>query len=291
MRFEYHRFLLTPLNQGQLSFSDRPSREELIEKVFSEEHYTFQYRRTTYGFVKKFIRNKKVFGRIEKQRKTSIFLSPSKGFQEKQEEDWPGSHVFINLDDEKTTGQTEKSGQVIAVQCNKPIISSPINCLRALADKINEEILTNSGYYISINPILQDKRGFWSVVDEHKDKIKKVILIYTPPNLFELQNKLEVDLRKANEEFNTTSTQVVFENDGGHLKLPKDNNLLNESVDYVEQGAGGYKIFLKDGKKTIKSEAGVKTETFDGKELIIDSASDEEMDKIIQKVLMRDHHD
>ena len=97
----------------------------------------------------RFVRNKKAFGRLGKQKNATLYLSPAAGFQERQEEDWPGSHFFINLDDEKTARQTEKFGQVIAIQVNRPAINSPTNCLRALADKINEEIYS-FGYYLSI---------------------------------------------------------------------------------------------------------------------------------------------
>lgn len=286
MRFEYYRFLLTPLSQLELPFSENsPTREELPGAIFSpDKPYTFQYRGTAYGFVTRSVRNKKAFGRLGKQKNTTLHLSPASGFQEKQEEDWPGCHVFINLDDEKTTGQTEQFGQVIAIQVNRPAISSPTNCLRALADKINEEIYF-LGYYLSINPILQNKKGFWSVVDEHEGKIKKVVLTYTPPNLFDLKNKLEDELRQANEKFHTTSTQIVLENNVNHLKLPKNDPLLKESADYIDQGAGNFKIHLKKGKKTIKSEAGVKVETFEGIELDIENNSTLALEEIVMKVI------
>ena len=78
-------------------------------------------------------------------------------------------------------------------------------------------------------------------------------MTYTPPNLFNLKNKLEDDLREANQTFNTTSTQVVLENEMGNLDLPKNNELLKESAEYIDQGAGSYQVHLSVGKKVIKS--------------------------------------
>lgn len=286
MRLEYFRYLLSPLKQSRLAFVEELSREEVIRKIFSSEKiYTFPYGRNkgTFGFVTKLIHNKKAFGRIGRQKKTKLHLSPAEGFQEKQEEDWPGSHIFINLDDEKTTGQTEKSGQVIAIQSNRAVISNPTNCLRALADKINQEV-REYGYYLTINPILQEKKNFWSVVDKYDGHIKKVVLIYTPPNLFELKNKLEDDLKRANENFNTTKTEIVLENNSGDLRLPRENRLLKESAEYVDQGGGGYIIRMKDGKEIIKSEEGVETKTFEGKELNIEGASKEDLARIIHHI-------
>ena len=121
------------------------------------------------------------------------------------------------------------------------------------------------------------------MVDEYEDQIKKVVLTYTPPNLFDLKNKLEDELRQANEKFHTTSTQIVLENNVNHLKLPKNDPLLEESADYIDQGAGNFKIHLKNSKKTIKSEAGVKFETFEDIELDIENNSTLDLEEIIKK--------
>lgn len=286
MRLKYYRFLLSPLDQGYLPFSGEYSREEVINKIFSPGRvYTFPYGRfgSVFGFVTKKVYNKKAFGRIGRQRRTKFYLSPEEGFQEMHLEDWPGSDIFINLADEKTSGLVENAGQVIAIQSNRTVISNPTNCLRALADRINYDILDH-GYYLSINPILEKKKNFWSVVNEYEGQITKVVLIYTPPNLFELENKLEEDLKRANRDFNTTSVQIVLENDKGELNLSEDNALLNESAKYVDLGGGNYRISVRDGERTIKSEDGIKSEIFKGKELKIDGASDEDIKRIMRQI-------
>ena len=225
MKFEYFRFLLTPVEEPQLPLREKLDRKALIQDMFAEEKkYNFQSGRATYGFVVKNKIGNLVEARIGKRTTTRLHASPDNGFEEKEEEDWPGSSVFLNLDDEKGSGKSKESGQKIAFEANRVAITNPVNCLRALADKINEDI-THHGYFITINPILTAKKSFWAAVDENEGKIKKAVLTYTPPNLFNLQNNLEDDLRKANEKFNTTSTQVVLENESGNLHLPKDDQL------------------------------------------------------------------
>lgn len=284
MRFEYYRFLLTPERQKIFNVSVR-ERQDVIKQIFSaRDSYMFQYGRSTYGFVIKDRRGKKIFGRIGKQTSAKLSSSPETGFQEREEENWPGSHIFINLDDEKSTGNTEQFGQVIAVQSNRRAISNMGNCLRTLADKINREI-ADTGLYISINPILQKSRGFWNVVNEHSGKIRKVILIYTPPNLFDLQNKLEEDLKDVNKRYNTTSTQIVLKNDRGDLKLQKDDRLLNESARYIGEGAGRFRVYAKR-HRVIKSEAGVRTEEFSDITIEADKLGESEWD-MIENVLKR----
>lgn len=290
MKFEYFRFLLTPVKEPELPLVKRMERSELVQDIFSDgKHYKFKSGRATYGFVTKRKQGSLIQARIGKLTTARLHSSPDKGFAEKIEEDWPGSNVFINLDDEKESGKTRDIGQTIAFELNRSAIANSVNCLRALADSINQTII-HHGYYITINPILMPKKSFWSVVDEYDGKIKKIILTYTPPNLFNLQNSLEDDLRTANENFNTTSTQIVLENEVGHLKLPKENQLLQQSAEYIDLGNGSFSLHLRDGKtKVVKSESGVKTETFSGVEMNLTGKSVEDVQQIIESILLKRH--
>ncbi len=294
MKFEYYRFLLTPIDEPELPLHGKLSREEVITKIFSKgKSYEFKSGKASYGFVLKSISDahKMGIGRVGKQKSERLFGSPSEGFAEKQEENWPGSDVLINFDDEKSTGKTRESGQVMAIQVNRSAITNPTNCLRALADKINQEIILY-GFYITINPILKPKKKFWSVVNENKGNIKKVVLIYTPPNIFNLQNKLSDDLKEANKKYNITSTQIILENEMGHLDLPDDDPLLEQSAEYIDEGQGSYQIHLSKGKKNVlKSEAGVVSESFEGFELTMHGQDAEQLKDVLEQVLERKHND
>lgn len=287
MRFEYYRFLLAAVDskQDDLFQGQKKSREELIKEIFSEgKTYTFEKGKSGYGFVIKRVINKKAFGQIAKQKEAKIVSSPSEGLEERQEETWPCSYVVINLDDEKKNGETDQFGQVIAVQVNTPVISNNASCLRALSDHINT-IIINDAYHISINPIQTGEFTFWSVIDKYQGQVTKATLSYTSPNLFNLENKLEDDLRKANQEFNTTNTQLTLESQGGNLNLSKDNELLSQSAEYIDKGGGVYALKLKNGKTITSNRKGVKTEAFDGKEINIEGVTERSLMEIIKNVL------
>ena len=282
MRFEFFRFLLTSVEQPELPLHGKFTREEVIAKIFStNKRYNFKSKKATYVLVIPFCEEKLAFGRIGKRTSKLLHDSPDKGFKEKREEDWPGSHIFINLSDEKLSGNTKKSGQMIALQVNMDAISDSTNCLRALAIQINKEI-SSSGFRVSINPVLKERQKFWNVIDKNRGSIKKVVLTYTPPNIFNLENKLEDDLRAANKKFNTTSTQIVLENDDGDLNLPKGDALLDQSAEYIDLGNGNFRVHLTSGKKIIKSEDGVRTEEFEGDSLAIEGAGNKEIKEIIK---------
>lgn len=286
MKFEYFRFLLTPLKQQDLPFNGTPpSREELIKEMFSkDQEYLFTSGRAKYGLVINYSDHDMVRARMGKKVARKIAKSPAEKFKTEQVDDWPNCPVFVNISDEKATGKTRDAGQLIAFGVNQQIISSPRNCLRAFADKVNET-LVYKGYFLSINPIPSEKKKFWTVAKQYEGQIKKVVLTYTPPNLFNLENSLEDDLRETNEQFNTTSAQIVLENEAGSVKLPEDNQLLQQTAEYIDLGNGTYSFHLTKGKKTIKSEGGIKHETFDGVELQLDSTNPEDIETAIRTVL------
>ena len=289
MHFEYYRFFLTPVSQGELPFEERKSRQQWIEKIFTEgETYKFVYRGTDHGFRIQKIIDKKAVARLGKSTEKKIVASPEEEFKEDLVTDWPGSHVIVNLDDEKNTGKTEEFGQVMVVQKNSQVFRNINNVLQYLAEEINKKI---NGYYLSINPITQKKETFWSVVDAHKGDIKRVTFTYTPPNIFNLKNTLEDDLREANKEFNTTSTNVSLENNDGNLALSKDNEFLKQSAEYTDKGAGNYTIHLKNEKKIIKSENQIKTKKIEVTELNISTNDTSLCQKLINCIFPVDKND
>lgn len=287
MKFEYFRFLLSPVKDPQLPFTKPKDRKDIIKTIFQAgKPYEFTQGRARYGFVVRAQEGQHVLARLGKYTSKTLYSSPSRGFQDKEVEDWPGCHVLINLDDEKGSGKTKELGQMIAIEVNRSAITNNLNALRSFADKINEEII-ELGFFITINPILTQKRKFWPTVQQYQGKIRKVVLRYTPPNLFDLKNKLEDDLRAANKKFNTTSTEIVLENSAGKLQLPQNDALLKQSAEYIDLGSGTFALHLQKGKKVIKSEAGARVETFEGLELSIQGKSAKDAAKIIKDIWER----
>lgn len=285
MRFEYFRFLITPVKDPQLPLHGVVTRDDVINEVFAQAAtYKFKSGRANFGLRIEYSYEGLVSAYVGKLTSRTMRKAPEDGFAVRKVEDWPGSRIFINLNDEKATGRTLAAGQMIGFQINKKDIPNPKNCLRAFADKVNETIV-HKGFYLTINPMPTERKKFWAVAREHEGNIRKVVLTYTPPNLFEIGSSLENDLRKANNDFNTTSTQIVFENEAGSVTLPEDNQLLKETAEYIDQGGGNFKFTLSKGKKTITSTEGVKTETFEGLELTLENATPNNIEGAMRMVL------
>ncbi len=286
--FEYYRFFLTPIEEPELPFVKKKTREEVIEDIFSQDKtYKFKNRETDYCLYIKQKVDSYVFASIGKKVKKHIRTAPEDGFQTREIEDWPGCDIFINLSNEHDTGKTETKGQLILVQINNVDMKYRSSILQKLAASINKNI-QKYGFYLTISSIPSEKTLFWNVVKENEGKIKRITFSYIPPNLLDLKSSLEDDLRSVSREFNSTKVQVSMENIDGNLTLSKGNKLLEESAKYVDLGAGTFKLQFKGNKKkSISSDDCIKTETFIDPEITLRSQNiTKEQLKAIMDILL-----
>ena len=268
--FEYYRFFLTPIEEPELPFCRQKTREEVIDDMFSpDKTYKFKSREKDYCLYVKQKEGAYVFANIGKRVKKNIRTSPEDGFKTKEIEDWPGCDIFINLSNEHDTGETAKKGQLFIVQVNNVDMKYRASVLQNLASAINKDI-QKYGYFLTIHSIPSEKTLFWNVVKENEGKIKKITFSYIPPNLLDLKSSLEDDLRVVAGEFNSTKVQVSMENTDGNLTLSENNKLLRESAEYVDLGAGTFKLQFKGNKKkAISSDDSIKTESFVNTEITL----------------------
>lgn len=261
--FEYYRFFLTPIEEPELPFCQQKTREEVIDDMFSpDKTYKFRSREKDYCLYIKQKEGSYVFANIGKRVKKNIRTAPEEGFRTREIEDWPGCDIFINLSNEHNTGETAKKGQLLLVQVNNMDMKYRASVLQNLASAINRDI-QKYGYFLTINSIPSEKTLFWNVVKENEGKIKKITFSYIPPNLLDLKSSLENDLRSVAGEFNSTKVQISMENTDGNLTLSENNKLLKESAEYVDLGAGTFKLQFKGNKKkAISSNDTIKTESF-----------------------------
>jgi len=284
--FEYYRFLLTPIEEVELPFHGKKDRKEIISEIFSpEKTYKFNSRGIDYGLRIELRSENYVYASIGKRVKKNIRTSPEEGFTKKEIEDWPGCDLFINLSDEHDTGKTKTHGQLIMMQVNNTDMKYRSSLLQKVASVINKEIQCY-GYFLSINSLPSEKTLFWKVVKENEGKIKRITFSYTPPNLLDLKSSLEDDLREISSNFNSTKVQISLENSDGNLELSEGNKLLKESAEYVDLGAGSFKLNFK-GNKAISSEDNIKTKTFMDVDITLRAQhlTIPELNRIMQKLL------
>jgi len=212
---------------------------------------SFKIGKSDLGFVYEYDDKGYIYCKFGKRSSIVKTLSPQEKFKEVKTENWPNCHMFMSLSEDP------ENGQQIAIEHKAWIFANPLVQLRALADKINEALLSN-GFVLSINPITQEKK-FWDLIKQYDGQIEELKLTFNTPNLFNLENTLNEDLKKVRDINNATEASMILKNKEGNLKVPEDNSLIKESVEYIGKGGGEYRIKAK--KRIITSKDNVRSKS------------------------------
>lgn len=251
MKFLFFRYFINTAKQGVLFNENKTKRSLLLTALKDVKLNSFNKGKSDLGFVHEFEKGDYIYCKFGKRSSITHTLPPKDKFKEVKTENWPNCHMFINVSEDP------KNGQQIAIEQKKWIFVNPLVQLRALADKINES-LTNNGLVLSINPITQEAR-FWETIKEFGGQIEELKFVYNAPNLFNLENSLNEDLKKVRDTHNATEATMIMKNKEGNLIVPENNPLIKQSVEYVVKGGGEYRIKAK--KKIITSKDNVKSKT------------------------------
>lgn len=275
LTFQYFTYFLNPLEQVAL-FTDKRDKNEIFRELLSRKEVAYEGRGMKLAFV--FVAQKNNYFVCKLGKRTSIKrnLPPDKKFEETHEENWPYCNVVIN------TNSDHGNGQKIAFEYKSNIFTSPHEQLKHFQDEMNTHLFS-FGYVLSINPVTYEQK-FWNIIDQNKDHIEELTFIFNTPNLFELENSLNDDLKDLQTKYSSTKVSLQLENPDGKLVVPR-NPLTEQSVDYIARGGGEYSIKLKGRvKKVIKSKSNIETKTFDDLEIVINSGNQDGLFDILGKI-------
>ncbi len=265
MKLQYYVYFLNKTKQESLFQDQKRNKKEILLSVLEEgKPIQFEDSGSKYAFVVVEKENNYIYAKFGKRSTIKRRMPPQDKFEELFEEDWPHCALFFNLDNDSNKGQR------IAFEYKSSIFRNPYSQLKAFAEKINLCIFP-SGYIMSISPVTQ-VQNFWDIVKVNKGKkIEKLSLIFNVPNLFNLDNELEDDLKSAQKDYGITKTKIELENPYEGINIPENNKLMKQGADYIAKGGGEYRIYLKEGKKVISSKEKTVTKTI--KDLEIDIKS------------------
>lgn len=261
MKLQYYVYFLNKIEQQSL-FKDERDKNEILKSVLTGKPIHYECRGVEYAFVKVFEKDNYMLARLGKKVFLKKHLSPEEQFKEYDVEDWPHCNVFIHL------SGNSKNGQRIAFEYNSNIFQEPLVQLKSFEDEINAKI-ASSGYIMSISPVTKE-HNFWNAVEKNKDNIERLIFSFNSPNLFNLNNTLENELRDIEKKYGSCRTKMEFENPYGKILVPRDDRLIKEGVEYIAKGGGEYKIKIKKGAiKTISNKKNIIIKEFENLEVDI----------------------
>lgn len=251
MQIQYFTYFLNPLSTPSL-FPDKRPKKEIFREILKQKNLKYKASGSDLAYVFEKEDGDYIVAKLGKKRSLKRSLPPEEGFEETIDENWPHCLVFFNLDENPNTGQK------IAFEYKSNIFKVPFIQLQDLAEEFNVGLFS-SNYAVSIHPVTEERK-FWDIVKQNQGKIEKVTFSFNAPNLFNLKNNLNDDLKNAQEKFGLTKATVEFENPQGKLTLSEDDEFLQQGVEYVRKGGGDFHLKLKNGKRTVvKSEDGVMT--------------------------------
>lgn len=250
MKLVYYRIFVAKSSQLSLFDDTAITKPELIEKAFSsnEEPIYFESGERKYAYVIKKIAPPYIYATLAKQSQVKIQHSPEEDFQTESIDTWPNVPIIINFSGDN------QSGQSIAVELSRKVFENPHVQIRNLITILNTKVLKNMGYEMALNPITSQS-DFWNAVNNNEGEIKSVEFDFAAPNLFGTKDSLNDELRDARDSFQMTSASVKLENSEGELKVPTDNNFINEGIKYIADGGGGYTIKLTHRRKITSDES------------------------------------
>jgi len=280
MKLQYYVYFLNKIKQKSLFQDQKRNKKEILLSVLQEgKPIQFESSGSKYAFVVVKKENDFIYAKLGKRSTIKRRMPAQDKFKEIFEEDWPHCVLFFNLDNDPNKGQR------IAFEYKSHIFRNPHSQLKAFADKINSHIL-ESGYIMSISPVTK-VQNFWNIIKANKGKkIEKLSLIFKMPNLFDLDNRLEEDLKKAQSDYGITKAKIELANPYEGIKIPENKKLIKQGADYIARGGGEYRIYIKEGKKMISSKQKTVTKTIKDLEVNIKNKDlgQEEIFSIFNKI-------
>lgn len=233
--FEVIRISFSPRDDmplfGATEGAVRLPRDILLSRMFSSDQ-TFMHRNQEF-FYTQIVNDGRFFcGVITRRMKRVLNRGPMENFERNEEEDWPLSYIFIDID----------SGSQIVLFQRSQAVQSPLMVLRSFV-KCRKMDLAGWNYYVEA---LVAQSNFWDVVAAYKGRITSLRFIFIPPNALRAEEAADLFVRAA-QEANPKEVKVALDNDEGQVK--PDTPFGKGCVETASRGGGKYT--MKNGKKII----------------------------------------
>lgn len=280
MRIQYYRIFIAKTKQLSL-FDDAQaevSKSDLIYEVFNvRQPFYFTAGSQRLAYVTQKDAGTYILGTLAKAAHVNVQKSPEEGFITESIESWPHVPIIINTSSDPSTGQS------IVVGFNRSIFKNPLYQLRILTKELSKGVEAR-GYELAVNTI-SDKDDFWKNIKQNQGFIKSLTFSFAAPNLFGTEDSLNDELRDARDSFGMTNTEVKIENSSSELSIPEGNQFVDQSLRYVADGGGSYKIKLKN-KRVIQSKELTKSSVIEDIELEIASQDRSTLEQFCDKLFL-----
>lgn len=130
-----------------------------------------------------------------------------------------------------------------------------------------------------------DSQQFWNIIREYPKQVKQVTFNLISPNMTNLTDSLELDLRSLHSDTNTQKTKLELNAEkDSYLTLDEKSKLVNSIVDYSAKGGGDISVKVETIRKKLHTAQSVKD--FNVDELLLKGDDWEAIDKAFRNILV-----
>ena len=254
--FQLFRYQLLPIDRFLQSdlFTGVSSIEELIERkneFFSEAiQVTNSFSDNKHETITKKLIDIDDFFLFRIANNRSIHRE-TKEFKDELIDNWPSILVAIWNKPDK---------QFIAVQKRTTAFSSCEVVTKMILGKLSIHIAPH--HLRAIHEPLFEKKHFWSILNQHRGKVKSVEFEIVTPNMANISGTLPDELKEFAKLTNSTRNKLKIESDPeAPLHLVESNKVLQGLVDYSSEGGGNISLKIEGLKKIYHTSKTVKEVT------------------------------
>ena len=226
---KFHLFHLNLVpTSGSLFEGIAPTREKYLRSVL-ERNFEFSIdwgeTHSRAGWVYKGQIDGAILGILQKEVPHLHHLPPAQGGEEVISPEWQGAFVVIDP-------TTHEEGQRASVEVD--VVGTPNTLLKALFGHLDKN---NDSPYKIIHELISNEDNFWNYAKTANNKLTKVQFDFVVPNMWDAEETLDKELKKAGLE-GAQKVTITYKSTEGVNALSKQ---VESAVKYIKKGQGKIK--------------------------------------------------
>ena len=249
------------------------------EQIFSEVLLQLKNEKYICGFIgtqqyriyfSKTFSDTRLLLKFAKRKDITLNTATETDINKVNKDDYPFSYIIVD---------TNK--QLFLIQKNKEISTNSQTLVNSV-EKIFSSFLIKRSISLRLTPIT--KRGtFWDAVEKNMGKISSLEFEFLSPNYLGQSYKINELMKELKSETNTDSMKMAIKNEKGNLTILNKYHFFKDSLQYISNGGGKWKMkFLGGGN--ITSEEKPVEQTVDISIMQNNSDANDKLQEVFQNI-------
>jgi hypothetical protein len=249
----------------------KAAKNDIFKSIISENNFSFRSGNSDITSKLMHHNGDMYYFKVGVKRNTRRY---KKDFTEEILDNYPNIIVAIN-----NNPQVQK----IAIQTNANAFQKTSIVANFIKSSV-QKFLKNYNITFAVEATF-DSQQFWNIIREYPKQVKQVTFNLISPNMSNLTDSLELDLRSLHGDTNTQKTKLELNAEkDSYLTLDENSSLVNSIVDYSAKGGGDISVKVDTIKKKLHTAQSVKD--FNVDELLLRSDDWEAIDNAFRNIMI-----